>query len=175
MSAEFGISKFKFVSFGGGGCRREGGKLYDGWFWGAFMGYNTKWGGFSTFNRFGTRQDLFNRFTEIDANINLFGKLSLNPELSNFNWKNRQQTWVLRLRTSFQFTRKMGVRLFTERVYDVKEDEKSYNVNFLYDYAFTPDSHFYFVIVDSTNGNRAVFTKLAYLFESNLPFRILPR
>ena len=34
---------------------------------------------------------------------------------------------------------------------------------------FTPEIHYFFVVVDGSPRDRAVFTKLAYLFESNFP------
>ena len=49
------------------------------------------------------------------------------------------------------------------------QDEIRYNFNSIFDYEFTPESHFYFVVVDSLPGERAVFTKLAYLFEPSFP------
>ena len=39
----------------------------------------------------------------------------------------------------------------------------------IFDYEFTPESHLFFVVVDSLPGDRAVFAKLAYLFEPSLP------
>ncbi len=43
------------------------------------------------------------------------------------------------------------------------------NLNSIFDYEFTPESHFFLVFVNSSSGERAVFTKLAYLFEAGLP------
>ena len=49
------------------------------------------------------------------------------------------------------------------------QDEITYSFNSIFDYEFTPESHFFFVVVDSLPGDRAVFAKLAYLFEPSLP------
>ncbi|MCY3552395.1 MAG: hypothetical protein OXH39_18185 [Candidatus Poribacteria bacterium] len=47
--------------------------------------------------------------------------------------------------------------------------EITYNFNSTFDYEFTLESHFFFVVVDNLPGNRAVFAKLTYLFEPSLP------
>ena len=44
------------------------------------------------------------------------------------------------------------------------EDITSDNFNTVFDYAFTPESHFYFVFVRDRAAARAAFTKIAYLF-----------
>ncbi len=65
--------------------------------------------------------------------------------------------------------RKIGWRIFIERVDERMRDEITYNLNSIFDYEFTPESHFFFLIADSLPGDRAVFAKLAYLFEPTLP------
>ena len=51
------------------------------------------------------------------------------------------------------------------------ENEQTYNINFLYDYEFTPDSHFYLVVTDNKDGNSAAFIKFSYLFEADMLLR----
>ena len=92
-------------------------------------------------NRFGTRRDEFNRFTGSSGGVNLFDKLTNDLDLNNF----------------------------VERVDERMQDEIRCNFNSIFDYEFTPESHFFFVVVDNLPGDRAVFAKLAYIFESSRP------
>ena len=163
------IGRFDLFTFGGVGVLREVGQLFDAKFIGAQIGYQAPWGQLGVENRFGTRQDEFNRFTSIFAGINLLGKLTVDLELDNFFWDTHQNTLISRLRGNYQFTKKMGWRIFVERVDERMPDEVRYNFNAIFDYEFTPESHFFFVFVDSSRSERAVFTKLAYLFESSFP------
>ena len=101
--------------------------------------------------------------------MNLFGKLTADLDLENFFWRSYQNTLIFRLRSNYQLTQKIGWLIFVERVDERLQDEISYNFNAIFDYEFTPESHFFFVFVDRVPGERAVFTKLAYLFESNFP------
>ena len=170
MSASVEIGNFDLFSFGGFGIQREEGQLFDTKFFGSEVGYRSKWGRLEVFNWMSTRQEKLNRFTSFSANVNLFGKFTTNLDVNNFFWREHQNTLILRLRSNYQFTQKIGWRLFVERVDERLEDEVSYNFNSIFDYEFTPESHFFFVFVDSTDGNRAVFTKMSYLFESGFPF-----
>ena len=103
------------------------------------------------------------------AGVNLFDKLTVDLDLDNFFWHAHQNTLISRLRSNYQFTQKIGWRIFVERVDERMQAEVSYNFNAIFDYEFTPESHFFFVFVDSFPGERAIFTKLAYLFESSFP------
>jgi hypothetical protein len=161
----FDIGNFELFSTAGVGAQREMGRLFDTKFLGAELDYRATWGRVGLFNRLGTRQDKFSRYTGFVADVNLFGKLTTDLHLSHFFWRDHRSTFIFRLRSNYQFTKKVGWRIFVERVNERFEDEVSYNFNSIFDYEFTPESHFYFVFVDSTNGDKAVFTKMAYLFE----------
>jgi hypothetical protein len=163
------IGRFNLFTFGGFGVLREVGQLFDAKFIGAQIGYQAPWGQLGVENRFGTRRNEFNRLTRFSAGINLFDKLTVDLDFDNFLWHTHQSTLISRLRSNYQFTQKIGWRIFVERVDERMQTEVSYNFNSIFDYEFTPESHFFFVFVDSFPGERAVFTKLAYLFESSFP------
>ena len=63
-------------------------------------------------NRFGTRRDAFNRFTGSSGGVNLFDKLTIDLDLDNFFWRARQNTPIFRHRSKYQFTQKIGWRIF---------------------------------------------------------------
>ena len=163
------IGRFNLFTFGGFGVLREVGQLFDAKFIGAQIGYQAPWGQLGVENRFGTRRNEFNRLTRFSAGINLFDKLTVDLDFDNFFWHTHQNTLISRLRSNYQFTQKIGWRIFVERVDERMQTEVRYNFNSIFDYEFTPESHFFFVFVDSFPGERAVFTKLAYLFESSFP------
>ena len=163
------IGRFSFFTFGGFGVLREVDQLFDAKFIGSQIDYQAPWGQLEVVNRFGTRRDEFNRFTRCSAGVNLFDKLTVDLDLDNFFWHAHQNTLISRLRSNYQFTQKIGWRIFVERVDERMQAEVSYNFNAIFDYEFTPESHFFFVFVDSFPGERAIFTKLAYLFESSFP------
>ena len=163
------IGRFDLFTSGGFGVLREVGQLFDTKFIGSEVNYEAPWWHLGVGNRFGTRRDEFNRFTSVSAGVNLFGKLTADIDLDNFFWRRYRNTLIFRLRSNYQLTQKIGWLIFVERVDERLQDEISYNFNAIFDYEFTPESHFFFVFVDSLPGERAVFTKLAYLFESNFP------
>ena len=163
------IGRFNFFTSGGFGRLREVGQLFDTKFIRSEIDYQAPWGQLSVINRFGTRRDEFNRFTSFSGGVNLSGKLTIDLDLDNFFWRAHRNTLIFRLRSNYQFTQKIGWRIFVERVDERMVDEITYNFNSIFDYEFTPESHFFFVVADSLPGDRAVFAKLAYLFEPNLP------
>ena len=83
---------------------------------------------------------------------------------SRFDWRGHQGTLVLRTTTNYQFTRRVGLRLFHERVVERKADKTDDDLNTVFDYEFTPESHFFFVFVRDRAGTSAIFSKMAYLF-----------
>ncbi|MCZ6677350.1 MAG: DUF5916 domain-containing protein [Candidatus Poribacteria bacterium] len=170
LSGGVDIGKFNLYTFGGTGVRREDGALYDRQYIGSDISYRPKWGRLSLFNRFGPRQNKFSRFTRISADVNLFGKLTFNMNASNFFWRENQNTFIVGVNVNYQFMRQMGWRIFVERIDERLENEVKYNFNSVFDYAFTPESRVFLVFADGTDGNRAVFTKMSYLFESDLLF-----
>ena len=163
------IGRFSFLTSGGFGRLREVGQLFDTKYIRSDVDYQVPWGQLSVVNRFGTRRNEFNRFTSFSGGVNLSGKLTIDLDLDNFFWRAHQNTLILRLRSNYQFTPKIGWRIFVERVDERMQNNISYNFNSIFDYEFTPESHFFFVVADSLPGDRAVFTKLAYLFESDFP------
>ena len=86
------------------------------------------------------------------------------PEGQRFYWSARRETLLLRTTTNYQFTRKVGLRLFHERVIERTSDTTEDNFNTVFDYEFTPESHFFLVFVRDRDRSRAVFSKIAYLF-----------
>ena len=163
------IGRFNFFTSGGFGRLREVGQLFDTKFIRSEIDYQAPWGQLSVINRFGTRRDEFNRFTSFSGGVNFSGKLTIDLDLDNFFWRAHRNTLIFRLRSNYQFTQKIGWRIFVERVDERMIDAITYNLNSIFDYEFTPESHFFFVVVDSLPGDRAVFAKLAYLFEPSLP------
>ncbi len=163
------IGRFNFFTSVGFGQLREVGQLFDTRFIRSEIDYQAPWGQLGVTNRFGTRRDEFNRFTSFSGGVNLSGKLTIDLDFDNFFWRAHRNTLILRLRSNYQFTPKIGWRIFVERVDERMRDEISYNFNSIFDYEFTPESHFFLVVADSLPGDRAVFTKLAYLFESSFP------
>ena len=94
----------------------------------------------------------------------IYGRLTVNLDASRFDWDDHQETWVLRTTTNYQFTRRVGLRLFHERVIERTDDTTQDSFNTVFDYEFTPESHFFFVFVRDRASTNAVFSKIAYLF-----------
>ena len=170
LSGGVDIGKFNLFTFAGSGTRREDGTLYDRQYIGSNISYRPKWGRLSLYNRFGPRQNKYSRYTRASANVNLFGKLTLGVNGSNFFWREERNTLIVGVNTNYQFTRRMGWRIFAERVDERMAHEVKYNFNSVFDYRFTPESRLFLVFADSTDGERAVLTKMSYLFESGLLF-----
>ena len=170
LSSGVDIGKFNLFTFAGSGTRREDGTLYDRQYIGSNISYRPKWGRLSLYNRFGPRQNKYSRYTRASANVNLFGKLTVGVNGSNFFWREERNTLIVGVNTNYQFTRRMGWRIFAERVDERMSHEVKYNFNSVFDYRFTPESRLFLVFADSTDGERAVLTKMSYLFESGLLF-----
>ena len=170
LSGGVDIGKFNLFTFAGSGTRREDGTLYDRQYIGSNISYRPKWGRLSLYNRFGPRQNKYSRYTRVSANVNLFGKLTVGVNGSNFFWREERNTLIVGVNTNYQFTRRMGWRIFAERVDERMSHEVKYNFNSVFDYRFTPESRLFLVFADSTDGERAVLTKMSYLFESGLLF-----
>ena len=166
LSGGVDIGKFNLFTFAGSGTRREDGTLYDRQYIGSNISYRPKWGRLSLYNRFGPRQNKYSRYTRTSANVNLFGKLTLGVNGSNFFWREERNTLIVGVNANYQFTRRMGWRIFAERVDERMAHEVKYNFNSVFDYRFTPESRLFLVFADSTDGERAVLTKMSYLFES---------
>ena len=170
LSSGVDIGRFDLFTFVGSGTRREDGALYDRQYIGSRISYRPKWGRLSLYNRFGPRQNRYSRFTRVSTTVNLFGKLSFSLNGSNFFWRENRNTLIVGVNTTYQFTRRMGWRIFAERVDERMSHEVKYNFNSVFDYRFTPESRFFLVFADSTGGERAVLTKMSYLFESGFLF-----
>ena len=170
LSGGVDIGKFNLFTFAGSGTRREDGSLYDRQYIGSNISYRPRWGRLSLYNRFGPRQNRYSRYTRVSANVNLFGKLTLGVNGSNFFWREERNTLIVGVNTNYQFTRRMGWRIFAERADERMSHEVKYNFNSVFDYRFTPESRLFLVFADSTDGERAVLTKMSYLFESGFLF-----
>ena len=175
LSGSIDIGRFDISTYGGFGVQRDSqltshGQLFDRKYVGSRISYRSKWGGVNLLNRVGEIQEKFSRYSSFGINANLFSKLTVDLGVRNFFWRTHQNTLILRLRSNYQFTPRLGWRIFVERVDRRLQDEVSYNFNSVFDYQFTPESRLYFVFVDNSKGERAVLTKMSYLFESGLPF-----
>jgi hypothetical protein len=170
LSSSVDIGRFDITTYGGFGAQRDKGRLFDRRYVGSRISYRSKWGGINLFNRVGEIQEQFSRYSSFSVNANLFSKLTVNFGLRNFFWRTHQNTLIFRLRSNYQFTPRLGWRIFVERVDRRLQEEVSYNFNSVFDYQFTPESRLYFVFVDNSKGERAVLTKMSYLFETGTPF-----
>ena len=162
--ASFDVGRVDIYTFGRFGEQREAGRLWDTRTAGIDLEYASTWGFLGFFQQVATRQGDRNWFTSVDANANLYSRLTLNLAASRFDWDGHQETWVLRTTTNYQFTRRIGLRLFHERVVERTTHVTQDNFNTVFDYEFTPESHFFFVFVRDRARTKAVFSKLAYLF-----------
>jgi uncharacterized protein DUF5916/cellulose/xylan binding protein with CBM9 domain len=160
----FDVGRFDFYALARLGRQREAERLWSSRFVGVDLEYASTWGFVGLFNQVGRRQGRLNWFTSLDADANFFSRLTIQLTASRFDWRDHQETLVLRTTTNYQFTRRVGLRLFHERVIERHEDRTQDNFNTVFDYAFTPESHFFFVFVRDRAGTNAVFSKLAYLF-----------
>ena len=109
-------------------------------------------------------QGVFNWLVSLDADANLFSRLTIGLTGRRFHWGAHRKTLLLRTTTNYQFTRRVGLRLFHERVIERTAGTTDDNFNTVLDYEFTPESHFFFAFVRDRNRSRAVFSKIAYLF-----------
>ena len=163
------IGRIDFSAFGGLGVLREVGQLFDTRFVGSEINYEAQHWHLNSFSRFGLRRAEISRYTNFSAGLNLLGKLTADVDLGYLYWRTHRNTLIFRLRSNYQFSRKVGWRVFVERVDERRGHETLHSFNAIFDCEFTPESHFFFVFVDSRPGKRAVFAKLAYLFESGFP------
>ena len=159
------IGRFELLTSGGVGVLREVGRLYDIKFIQSQVNYLPPWGRMMLLNRFGRRQDEYNRFTSFSTSVNILSKFTISLDFDNFFWRAHRNTFIFRLHSNYQFVRNIGFRIFLERVYEQIEATIGYNFNAIFDYEFTPESHFFLVFVDSSLGQRSIFIKYAYLFE----------
>ena len=113
-------------------------------------------------------QGVFNWLVSLDADANLFSRLTIGLTGRRFHWGAHRKTLLLRTTTNYQFTRRVGLRLFHERVIERTAGTTDDNFNTVLDYEFTPESHFFFAFVRDRNRSRAVFSKIAYLFGAGL-------
>ena len=160
----FDVGRFDFHSLARVGQLREAGHLWNTRFTGADLEYASTWGFVGMYNQIGRRQGIFNWFVSLDANANLFNRLTIDLTASRFDWRGQRETLVLRTTTNYQFTRRVGLRLFHERVIEQTDGTTEDNFNTVFDYEFTPESHFFLVFVRDRDRTKAAFSKIAYLF-----------
>ena len=156
--------RLDFFTRGRVGQLREAGRLWNTRFAGVILEYTSTWGLVRVHNQVGSRQGAFTWFGSLDARANLFERLTISLAADRFDWRGRRETLVLRTTTNYQFTRRVGLRLFHERAMEQTEGTTKDNFNTVFDYEFTPESHFYLVLVRDHDGTRAAFSKIAYLF-----------
>ena len=160
----FDVGRFDFYSLARVGQLREAGRLWNTQFTGADLEYTSTWGFVGIYNQIGSRQGIFNWFVSLDANANLFNRLTISLTARRFDWRDRRETLVMRTTTNYQFTRHVGLRLFHERVIEQTDGTTKDNFNTVFDYEFTPESHFFLVFVRNRDRTKAAFSKIAYLF-----------
>ena len=160
----FDVGRFDFDAHAQVGQQREAGRLWDVRLAGFYFDYASTWGLVGLFNQIGKRQDSTTWFTSFDASANLFSQLTINLTANRFNWHDHQETLALRSTTSYQFTRRIGLRLYHERVVERIDNTTDDNFNTVFDYEFTPESHLFIVFVHDRTGTNAMFSKIAYLF-----------
>ena len=158
------VGRFDFFTRGRVGQLREAGDLWNTRFAGVILEYTSTWGFLRVHNQVGTRQGALTWFGSLDARANLFERLTISLTGDRFDWRGRRETLVLRTTTNYQFTRRLGLRLFHERAVEQTDGTTKDNINNVLDYEFTPESHFYLVFVRDHDGTRAAFSKIAYLF-----------
>ena len=161
----FDVGRFDFYSLARVGQLREAGRLWNTRFTGADLEYTSTWGFVGIYNQIGSRQGIFNWFVSLDANANLFSRLTISLTAHRFDWRDRRETLVMRTTTNYQFTRHVGLRLFHERVIEQTDGTTKDNFNTVFDYEFTPESHFFLVFVRDRDRSKAAFSKIAYLFD----------
>jgi len=160
----FDVGRFDFYTVVRWGEQRQAGRLWNARFVGGDARYAATWGSMGLFSQIGRRQDRLSWFTSLDADANLFGRLTIRLAASRFNWHDHQDTIILRTTTNYQFTRRIGLRLYYERVVECLDDITDNYLNLVFDHEFTPESHLYLVGVRDSAGTRAMFGKIAYLF-----------
>ena len=160
----FDVGRFDFYSLARVGQLREAGRLWNTRFTGADLEYTSTWGFVGIYNQIGSRQGIFNWFVSLDANANLFNRLTISLTAYRFDWRGQRETLVMRTTTNYQFTRHVGLRLFHERVIEQTDGTTKDNLNTVFDYEFTPESHFFLVFVRDRDRTKAAFSKIAYLF-----------
>ena len=141
------VGRFDFYSLARSGQLSEAGRLWKTRFAGADLEYASTNGFAGLYNQVGSRQGAFNWLVSLDADANLFSRLTIGLRAQRFYWSARRETLLLRTTTNCQFTRKVGLRLFHERVIERTSDTTEDNFNTVFDYEFTPESHFFLVFV----------------------------
>ncbi len=167
----FDVGRFDFIASSYLGKQGDGGIQYDLKVLNLQAGYNSTWNRLVLFSRFAKRLDSGIRQVLVFGDANLLEKVTIDFFGERTHWRGHRKTRLVRLKANYQFHKKMGSRLYVERVDEQLLKEVSYNFNWVLDYEFTPESHFYLVFVHDRESRRAMFVKLAYLFDSNLLVR----
>ena len=167
----FDVGRFDFIASSYLGKQGDGGIQYDLKVLNLQAGYNSTWNRLVLFSRFAERLNRSIRQVLVFGDANLLEKVTLDFFGEWTHWREHRKTRLARLKANYQFHKKMGSRLYVERVDEQLLKEVSYNFNWVLDYEFTPESHFYLVFVHDRKSRRAMFVKLAYLFDSNLLVR----
>ena len=164
----FDVGRFDFIASSYLGKQREDGIQYDYMVLNLQAGFNSTWNRLVLFSRFAKRLNRGIRQVLVFGDANLLERVTIDFFGDWTHWHGHRKTWLVRLKANYQFHKKMGSRLYVERVDEQLLKEVSYNFNWVLDYEFTPESHFYLVFVHDQQSRRGMFAKLAYLFDSNV-------
>ena len=164
VEGSFDVGRFDFNAHVHVGQRREAEQLWDSRFAGFDFDYASTWGRVGISNQIGRRQDRITWNSSFGASANLFSRLTIDMTANRFDWQGHQETLVLRSTTNYQFTRRIGLRVYHERVVERTDKTTDDNFNTVFDYEFTPESHLFVVFVHDRTGTTAMFSKIAYLF-----------
>ncbi len=159
--------RFEFVAVGRLGEQRDD-ALFDWRELNLQARYSSTWSEFILFQKIGRRLDRNVRQTDLRADATLFDKATLSFFGGRAYWQGNRETWFLRFSANYQFTRKASSRIYYERIDERLAQRVDHNFNCVLDYEFTPESHFYLVFQRTQDSRRAIFAKLAYLFDTNL-------
>ena len=162
------VDRFEFVAVGRRGKQRFDDVLFDWRELNLQASYSSTWNRLILFQKIGRRQDRNVRQTDLSADATLFDKATLTFFGGRAYWQGHRKTWFLRFSANYQFTRKAASRVYYERIDERLVRRVDHNFNWVMDYEFTPESHFYLVFQRTRDGRRAMFAKLAYLFDSNV-------
>ena len=160
------VDRFEFVAVGRLGEQRDD-ALFDWREHNLQASYSSTWSEFIIFQKIGRRLDRNLRQTGLSADATLFDKATLSFFGGRAYWQGHRKTWFLRFSGNYHFTRKASSRIYYERIDERLAHRVDHNFNWVLDYEFTPESHFYLVF-QRQDSRRGMFVKLAYLFDSSL-------
>ena len=106
--------RFGFIVVGRTGKQRDDGILFDREVLNLQATYSSTWNNVLLFSRLAKRQDRSIRQLLVVANATLLEKVTLNFRGDRTHWRGHRKTWLVRFNGNYQFTRRMGSRLYVE-------------------------------------------------------------